>query len=63
MRCFSIGDGRVDTIRSRQIGGFGLKRQAIASQIVQGYGGQITVKTIFIPIQLMIVTHPWVKTR
>jgi two-component system, OmpR family, manganese sensing sensor histidine kinase len=36
---------RVDTVRSRQTGGFGLGL-AIAQQIVQRYGGQITVKSI-----------------
>ncbi len=36
---------RVDTVRSRQTGGFGLGL-AIAQQIVQRYGGQITVNSI-----------------
>ncbi|MBE9008299.1 two-component sensor histidine kinase [Fortiea sp. LEGE XX443] len=35
---------RVDTVRSRQTGGFGLGL-AIAQQIVQRYGGQITVNS------------------
>lgn len=36
---------RVDTVRSRQTGGFGLGL-AIAQQIVQRYGGQITVNSM-----------------
>ncbi|MEA5601503.1 sensor histidine kinase [Nostoc sp. UHCC 0252] len=36
---------RVDTVRSRKTGGFGLGL-AIAQQIVQRYGGQITVNSI-----------------